>query len=78
MFRGLFRESTDSISSTEIYESQLSDTLELPTGSLYRGHQGDDTMEQIDVIPEKPTDFTIPIQESGGKSKKGGDKKSAP
>ena len=74
MFRGLFRESTDSISSTETYESQLSDTLEVPTGSSFRGLQGEEAMEQI----EESTNFTIPIQESGGEPKKESDKNEVP
>ena len=74
MFRGLFRESTDSISSTETYESQLSDTLEVPTGSSFRGLQGEEAMEQIG----ESNNLTIPIQEPGGEPIKGSDKNEVP
>ena len=67
MFRGLFHDSNDSLSSTETHESQLSDTVEPPSIVTSRPPDVQEVinMAQVQEDIEKPNDNSIPNQISG-------------
>ena len=65
MFRGLFRDSNDSLTSTETHESQLSDTFEPPPEVISRDIEEVINMAQVQEKVEKLNDNSIPNQISG-------------